>query len=337
MPPSPASTAGSLHAVPSHPIRNVAVIAPDRVSPFELSVAAEVFGIDRSAQGLPLYDFAVCRTQRGPVTTQSGFGIVTPHGLERVEEADLVIVPSWADTDLAPDRRLIRTLWQAVDRGSIVASFCSGAFALAHAGLLDGRRATTHHMYADALAKRFPKIDVDPAVLYVIDRPIMTSAGSSAAIDLCLHIVRENDGSDVATALARRMVVPPQREGGQAQFINHPVPPSAEEERLATLMDWMIEHLEEDLTVDELAARVHMAPRTFARRFREETGTTPHHWLTAQRVHHAQRLLERTDNDIDHIASLCGFGSAATLRHHFARRVGTSPMSYRRTFQVRSA
>lgn len=319
------------------PIRDVAVIAPELISPFELSVACEVFGMDRTDQGLPVYDFAVCGQRRGPIPTLAGFSITTPYGLDRAESADLVIVPTWPDPDLRPKPRVVAALRSALERGARVASFCSGAYALAYAGLLDGRRVTTHHRYARDLAERFPRIEVDPAVLYVIDGPVVTSAGTAAAIDLCLYLVRDSDGPEVATEVARRMVVPPQRTGGQAQFIDRPVPRSAGEQQLAAMMDWMVEHLHEELTVEELARRLHVAPRTFARKFREETGTTPHHWLTAQRVLHAQHLLATTDHDVDRVAELCGFGSAATLRHHFARRVGTSPQHYRRTFGLELA
>jgi AraC family transcriptional activator FtrA len=310
-------------------IRNVAVLAPDPVSPFELGVACEVWGTDRSAQGLPRSDFAVVRWQRGPVATTVGFGIDTPYRLDRADAADLLIVPSWPDPDVPPPPAVCRALRAAVERGAWVAGFCTGVFALAYAGLLDGRRATTHWFHADRFAALFPEIELDAAVLYVAEGPVMTSAGTSAAIDLSLHILRITEGPEVANALARRMVVPPHREGGQAQFIDLPVPTC---DSLAPLLEWMTEHLDRELSVEELAHRALMSPRTFARRFRAETGTTPHHWLVGQRVLHAQRLLETTDADVEAVARLCGFGNAATLRHHFAARVGTSPTRYRQTF-----
>jgi transcriptional regulator GlxA family with amidase domain len=309
-------------------IRNVAVLLPDPVSVFELGVATEVFGLDRSAQGLPLIDFAVVRWQRGPIRTTSGFTIDTPHKLDRAEAADLLIVPSWPDPDMPPPA-VCRALRSAVDRGAWVVGFCSGAFALAHAGLLDGRRATTHWFYAERFAGLFPQIELDPAVLYVAEGPVMTSAGTSAAIDLCLHLLRVTEGPEVANAIARRMIVPPQRDGGQAQYIELPVPSC---DSLAPLLAWMNQHLDQEQSVAELARRALMSPRTFARRFRAETGTTPLHWLTGQRVLHAQRLLETTDQDVESVARLCGFGNAATLRHHFQARVGTSPQRYRRMF-----
>ncbi len=310
-------------------IRNVAVLAPNPVSVFELGVACEVFGTDRSAQGLPRKDFAVVRWQRGPLATTAGFAIDTPHRLDRADAADLLIVPSWPDAATPPPPAVCRTLRAAVARGAWVAGFCSGVFALAHAGLLAGRRATTHWFYADRFAAQFPEIELDPAVLYVAEGPVMTSAGTSAAIDLCLHVLRVTDGPEVANAIARRMVVPPHREGGQAQYVELPVPTC---DSLAPLLEWMTEHLDAEQSVEELARRALMSPRTFARRFRAETGTTPHHWLVGQRVLHAQRLLETTDHDVEAVARSCGFGNAATLRHHFNARVGTSPTRYRRTF-----
>jgi AraC family transcriptional regulator, transcriptional activator FtrA len=310
-------------------IRNVAVLLSSPVSAFELGVACEVFGIDRRAQGIPLVDFAVVRWQRSPLATTAGFTLDTPHRLDRVEAADLLIVPSWPDPTTPPPPAVRRALCAAAARGAWVAGFCTGVFALAHAGLLTGRRATTHWFHAERFADLFPEVDLDPAVLYVADDPVLTSAGTSAAIDLCLHILRVTEGPEVANAIARRMVVPPHREGGQAQYVDLPVPGC---DSLAPLLEWMSGHLDAEQPVEELARRALMSPRTFARRFRAETGTTPHHWLTGQRVLFAQRLLETTDHDVEAVARRCGFGNAATLRHHFSSRVGTSPTRYRRTF-----
>ncbi len=215
-------------------------------------------------------------------------------------------------------------------------SVCTGAFVLGAAGLLDDRPCTTHWRHADALQRRFPRARVDPDVLYVDDGAVLTSAGSAAAIDLGLYIIRQADGVAVANAIARRMVVPPQREGGQRQYVETPVP-SCEADTLEPLLSWMLANLGEDMSVEDLAARVHLSPRTFARRFRAETGATPHHWLTGQRILLAQRLLEESDHGIDSVADLAGFGSAAVLRHHFVRRVGTTPQAYRRTFRRRPA
>jgi len=312
--------------------RSVAVLATTDMSAFEMGVACEVFGTDRSDRGIPLWDFALCLAEPGPLRTRSGFTIDSPHGLDRLAEADLVIVPGWPHLATPPPAAVTDTLRAAVGRGSWVLGFCSGTFALAHAGLLDGQRATTHWHYAEEFRSLFPTVRLDRDVLYVAEGPVQTSAGTSAAIDLSLHVLRLIDGPEVANAVARRMVVPPHRDGGQAQYVERPLP-ADDEHDLTDLLAWMSEHIEEDLTVSRLARRAHMSERTFARRFRAETGTTPHHWLVWQRVLHAQRLLETTELDVDRVAQRSGFGSAATLRHHFLGRVGTAPQRYRRTFR----
>jgi len=317
-------------------LRNVVVVVHNRVEPFELVVLCEVFGTDRSDDGLPVYDFAVVSAQPGLVRTNIGFTIDVPHDLAPLEEADLIAVapPGAPDSESPPE--LLDALRRAVDRGARVLSVCTGAFVLGAAGLLDGRPCTTHWRHADALQQRFPKALVDPDVLFVDDGAILTSAGSAAAIDLGLYIIRQSEGVAVANAIARRMVVPPQREGGQRQYVETPVP-TCDAETLQPLLSWMLANLGEEMSVEDLAARVHLSPRTFARRFRAETGTTPHSWLTGQRVLLAQRLLEDSDYGVDSVADLSGFGSAAVLRHHFLRRVGTTPQAYRRTFRRRPA
>ena len=312
--------------------RSIAVLGTQGLSAFELGVACEVFGTDRSDRGIPLWDFALCLPEPGPIRVRSGFTVDSPYGLDRVATADLVIVPNWPHLTERPPDAVLDALRAAVDRGSWVLGFCSGTFALAYAGLLDGRRATTHWNYAADFRALFPDVDLDRDVLYVAEGPVMTSAGTSAAIDLSLHVLRLVDGPEVANAVARRMVVPPHRDGGQAQYVERPLP-TDDDHDLADLLAWMGEHLEEELSVARLARRAHLSERTFARRFRAETGTTPHHWLTWQRVLHAQRLLETTELDVDRVAERSGFGSAATLRHHFVGRVGTSPQRYRRTFR----
>ena len=322
------------HSLSCPPGRSVAVVVSDLQSVFEMAVACEVFGLDRTEDDIPSWDFAVCSSQPGrPVRARTGFSIDTPYGLDRADVADLVIVPGWPLLAEAPSPALTRMLRRAVDRGAWVLGLCTGTFALAAAGLLDGRRATTHWRLADEFRLRFPDIDLDPNVLYVSDPPVLTSAGTAAAIDLCLYVVRTMDGPKIANAVARRMVVPPHRDGGQAQFIERPVPLDAHEHDLVDLLAWMTRHLDRDLSVEELARRAHLSPRTFARKFLAQAGTTPHRWLTGQRVLHAQQLLEETDLDVDRIAEQCGFGSAATLRHHFTSWVGTSPQRYRRTFR----
>ena len=314
------------------PGRSVAVLGSAGLSAFELGVACEVFGTDRSDRGIPLWDFALCLDAPGPLPTRSGFTVDSPYGLDRLAAADLVIVPNWPQLERPVPGPLVDALHAAADRGAWVLGFCSGTFALAYAGLLTGRRATTHWNYTDRFRALFPDVELDPDVLYVAETPIMTSAGTSAAIDLSLQVLRSVDGPEVANAVARRMVVPPHRDGGQSQYVEHPLPADGDHD-LADLLAWMTEHLEDELTVAGLARRAHLSERTFARRFRAETGATPHSWLTWQRVLLAQRLLETTELDVDQVARRCGFGGPATLRHHFLGRVGTSPQRYRRSFR----
>jgi transcriptional regulator GlxA family with amidase domain len=311
-------------------ISNVAVIVYDGVAPFELGVLCEAWGVDRSDQDLPTFDFAVCTPTPGTVRTSMGFDLGVQRDLSRAEEADLVAVPA-VDRHAPVPEPVLAALRSAHDRGAQILSVCTGAFALGEAGLLDGRRCTTHWMYTDELAARFPAAEVVPEVLYVDADPVVTSAGSAAGLDASLHLWRKQFGGAAASMVARRMVVPPQREGGQAQFIVAAVP-DCRSETLAPLLGWIADNLDQDLSVEALADRAAMSPRTFARRFRAETGTTPHSWVTHQRVLRAEELLERTDRSIDWIAGEVGFGNAATLRHHFSRIRGVSPQRYRRIF-----
>jgi transcriptional regulator GlxA family with amidase domain len=318
-------------------LTNVAVVVLDGVSPFELGVLCEVFGSDRTAQGLPGYDFAVVAGEPGPLRTDTGLELRTPYGLDRLEQADLVAVPAAADSrvlrgaDTLPGP-LLAALRRTVDRGARVLSVCTGAFVLGAAGLLDDRRCTTHWAHAEELALRFPHAKVDPSVLYVDDDPVITSAGTAAGIDACLYLVRKEQGSKVANAIARRMVVPPHRDGGQAQFVERPVAGPATDS-LAGILSWMERHLDRPVTIDDLADRAAMSGRTFARRFVAETGTTPQRWLTSQRVLLAQELLEETDATIDAVAERSGFGNATALRHHFRIWRSTTPQAYRRQFR----
>lgn len=315
-------------------LRDVVAVVGERVAAFELGVLAEVFGLDRSGAGLPSYDFAVAAVHPGLVPTTSGYAVQVQHGLQRLAQADLIAVPSWTTADLPVPPELVTALHAAIDRGARLLSVCSGAFLLAAAGLLDGRRSATHWQYAALLADRYPLVQVDADVLYVDAGQVITSAGTAAAIDACLYLVRAEHGAAVANALARRMVVAPHRSGGQAQFVEAPVP-SADATDLAALLGWARAHLAERLTVAVLARRAHMSQRTFARRFAAATGTTPHRWLLDQRLAHAEHLLETTDLTIDDVARRCGLGSSDTLRHQFARRRQTSPQAFRRTFQAR--
>jgi len=318
-------------------LQNVVALVHDGVGAFGLGVVSEVFGYDRSADGLPAYDFAVAGEQLGPVRTDTGLSIVVEHTLERVAAADLVCVLGWEDTGREPPEALCQVLRETVARGGRIMSHCSGAFVVAAAGLLEGRTVATHWRHAAELARRYPDVRVDADVLYVDDDPIFSSAGTAAGIDTCLYLLRQEHGATVANAIARRMVVPPHRDGGQAQYIQTPVPDVDESCRLREVLLWAQQHLEAPLSVDDLAGRALMSPRSFARHFTAATGTSPHAWLLSQRIALAQQLLEQTALSIDEVAHLSGFGAATTLRNHFSRKLGTSPQAYRRTFQSSTA
>ena len=313
-------------------LRNVAVIVLPEVAVFELGVLCELFGYDRTAEGLPAYDFAVCSIDGGPVASRAGFDVAVRHDLSRVEQADLVVVAPYDNPHYEPPEPVLAALRRAHERGAWVMSVCTGAFALGAAGLLDGRRCTTHWLHTARLARLYPAAIVDPDVLYVQDGRILTSAGTAASIDAGLHLLRQVHSTAVATMIARRMVVPPHRDGGQAQYIETPLK-AIECATLQPVLAAVIETLDRPHTVDTMAELAHMAPRTFARRFRDETGATPHDWLTNQRLLLARRLLEDSDLGVDAIAVRAGFGSAATLRHHFAQRLSTTPQAYRATFR----
>jgi len=310
---------------------NVAVLISEGVSPFELGAASEVFGIDRSELGVPWYRFRVCAVEPGPVPTCTGFDVVAPYGLEALAWAHTIVVAPPGDGIEQP-QVVLDAIARAHRRGTRMLSLCTGALVLAAAGVLDGRPATTHWRHSEELARRFPLVCVDPAVLYVDDGLILTSAGSAAAIDLCLHVVANDFGADVANSLARRMVVPPHRDGGQAQFIETPLGPIDPGDRFAGTIEWAQSHLHETITIETLADRAAMSPRSFARRFHEATGSTPYRWVLRQRVLLAQRLLETSDLGVELIAERCGLAPPA-LREQFQRTVGTSPSRYRSTFR----
>nr|WP_296066055.1 helix-turn-helix domain-containing protein [uncultured Actinoplanes sp.] len=312
-------------------LRNVAVLALPEVAVFELGVLCELFGYDRTAEGLPGYDFAVCTVDGRPVRTHAGFSIDVQADLSRLDEADLVAVVPYGPVGEEPPE-VLAALRRAYERGAWVMSVCTGAFALGAAGLLDDRRCTTHWRHTAELARRHPSAKVDADVLYVQDGKILTSAGTAASIDAGLHLIRQEQGSAAATMIARRMVVPPHRDGGQAQYVEAPLP-VIECEKLQPVLIRVIETLDQPHSVETMAALAHMAPRTFARKFRGETGATPHDWLTNQRLLLARRLLEDSDLSVDAIAVRAGFGSAATLRHHFGQRLSTTPQAYRGLFR----
>jgi transcriptional regulator GlxA family with amidase domain len=312
-------------------ISSVAVLAYEGVSTFGLGVTAEIFGCDRSAEGLPSYEYTVTAAAPGVIRTDVGLPIVVEAGLDRLSAADLGIVVCWDQTDVLPPESVCAALRAITERGGRVLSQCTGAFVLAAAGLLDGRRATTHWKWAAELASRYPAVDVDPDVLYVADGPVITSAGTAAGIDACLHLLRLEHGAAVANAVARRMVVPPHRDGGQAQYVPVIVSEAEDSANLAAVQQWTLHHLGEPISVDDLAARAVMSPRNFARQFAARTGTTPHQWLIGQRLCRAQELLEHTGEPVEQIAARCGL-TPLMLRRHFAHRYGTTPQAYRRTF-----
>ena len=310
-------------------MRSVVLALYEGAMLFEAATAIEVFGVARGIAD-PWYDFTVC----GPKAAWLGelARVATSDGFGPMARADTVIVPSCHDVAADPPADVVAALRAAHARGARIMSLCTGAFVLAAAGLLDGRRVTTHWGHAPELARRYPRVEVDADVLYVDDDPILTSAGKAACMDLSLHVVRTDHGAAAANTLARRLVVPPHRSGGQAQFIAAPSP--ATDSPLETVMRWALEQLHEPLTVEQLATHANMSSRNLARHFVATTGTTPLRWLHNQRLHRAQELLETTDLGIDMIATRTGMGTAATLRRHFNRTIGVAPDTYRRTFRA---
>jgi transcriptional regulator GlxA family with amidase domain len=313
-------------------MHRIAVLALDSVVAFDLSVPAQIFGHDDERER---YELRVCGAEPGPVASSTGFAIVADHGPEALAWADTVIVPGVGDRIAARPPAVLDALRTADARGARIVSICTGAFVLAEAGLLDGRRAATHWRDAPTLAARHPAVEVNSDVLWVDDGWVLTSAGVAAGIDLCLHLVRKDLGTEHANRIARRMVVAPHRTGGQAQFVDQPVASPAGD-ALAATCAWMLEHLAEPLTVAAMARHAARSERSFARHFLAATGTTPQRWLHAQRVLHARRLLEATDLPVEAVAQEAGFGTATSLRTHFARATRTTPAAYRRAFTLRS-
>lgn len=319
----------------STPFRSVAAYAYPGAAAFGLGIASEVFGFDRTGRGLPGFDFALCGDQPGQVRTDAGITLVVEHGLDRLAAADLVVLSSWQDFTRDPSAELLDAVRGAYDRGALLAAHCTGVYPLALAGLLDGRRATTHWRWTQEIARRCPAVALAPEVLYVDEGRIVTGAGAAAGIDLFLYLLRREHGAAVATAVARDMVVPPHRDGGQAQYVSVPVPVDCDDERLSDVIGWARANLERPLTVEQLAGRALMSPRSFARQFKEATGTTPRAWLLGQRLHRAEELLETADLPVEEVARRVGFGTAAALREQFVRRRGVSPRDYRRAFAGR--
>ncbi|MFB4301077.1 helix-turn-helix domain-containing protein [Actinomadura sp. NTSP31] len=315
----------------------VSVLAFDGMAPFELGSVVEVFGLPRPELGVPWYDLRVCSLERGPMRAVGGFTMAAEHDLETFASADTVMVVAVADVHGDPSPEVVAALRKAHARGARVVSICSGAFALAAAGLLDNRDATTHWRYADLLQRRYPDVRVTPDVLYVDGDDVLTGAGSAAGLDMCLHLVRKDHGARVANAVARRLVVPPHREGGQAQFVEAAVTaPAADgaDDAIARSMRWALAHLAEPITVARMAREAHLAPRTFIRHFNRQTGTSPLRWVVTQRIMAALPLLEEGTAPVERIAAAVGFESPVTFRHHFGRAMRTSPSAYRRTFRA---
>jgi transcriptional regulator GlxA family with amidase domain len=304
----------------------IAVIAFDGITPFHLSVPGMVF---RDAA----FDLKICSADPSPLRTTGGFDISVQHGLQALGRADIVILPTWHDDCRPAPARLLEALKRAHRRGARIVGLCLGAFPLAEAGLLDGRRATTHWAFADTLAARHPAVAVDREVLYVDDE-VLTSAGVAAGLDCCLHLLRQLCGAEAANHVARQLVVAPHRQGGQAQFIERPVPVSGSDDRFAQVLDWVNQRLADNHSIDALAARAAMSRRNFTRHFRDATGTSFKQWLLNQRVAHAQRLLETSDVSIELVAQEAGFGSSLSLRQHFRTALRTSPSEYRRQFRA---
>ncbi|SPC17446.1 GlxA family transcriptional regulator [Cupriavidus taiwanensis] len=313
-------------------MHTVAVIAFEGISPFHLSVPCIVFGDDLDRLGVPRYRLLICGEKPGLISTMSGFRIEVEHNLSVLEQADTVIMPAWRDPAERAPQALLDALRCASARGARIAGLCLGTFVVAEAGLLDGRTAATHWAWADDFAQRYPRVRLDRDSLYIDDGAILTSAGTAAALDCCLHLVRRDHGAEVANRVARRMVVAPHRHGGQAQYIEHPLPQADGADRLGMTLDWAIAHLSEPLTLDTLAEKAGMSRRNFTRRFKEKTGTTVTQWVLNHRLTAARRLLETTDKGVDLVAELVGFGSAVSLRQHFTEALAVSPSAYRRQF-----
>jgi transcriptional regulator GlxA family with amidase domain len=311
------------------------VVAFARISPFHLSVPCVVFG--EAHPDTPVFQFDVVACEKGPLSTTAGFSITAPMGLAALRHAHTIIVPSWRDPTEPAPAALLRALCAAHARGATVVGLCLGAFVLAQAGLLNGRRATTHWAYADVFAAQFPQINLDRKVLYVDDGSILTSAGTAAGIDCCLHLLRRQYGSAVANRVARRLVIAPHRQGGQAQFIAQPLPTTTRSSNLSNLLEWLRAHLQEPHTLDSLAQRCAMGRRTFSRQFKQATAYSLVQWLVRERLAYCQRLLESTDQSLENIAALVGFGSAQSLRQHFKAAYGISAQDWKKSFRQTSA
>ncbi|CAI1598819.1 Multiple antibiotic resistance protein marA [Serratia quinivorans] len=312
----------------------VGIVVFNNIIPFHLSVPCAVFEKALNSNGEPAYQLLICATEPGPLKTNAGFSIVADHGLAALAQADMVIVPSWCNPEVPPSPQLIDALLDAHARGATLVGLCVGSFVLAAAGLLNGRPATTHWQWMADFLRRYPQVSIDQNVLYVDDGDIVTSAGTAASIDCCLHLVRKHCGAESANAVARQLVVPPHRQGGQAQFIEQPVYNTVGGDRFMQTLSWATENLQHPLTLDALADKACMSRRSFTRRFQQTTGTSVMQWLLNQRLAMAQRFLEKTDQPVERIAQAAGFATALSMRRHFQRQFKTSPSLYRKEFRV---
>jgi AraC family transcriptional regulator, transcriptional activator FtrA len=320
-------------SVPTGPL--VAVLAYDGLCTFEFGVAYEIFGLDRPEMGQGWYRYRLAAIEQGRLRVAGGLSVEADGDLNLLDDADLIIVPGWRGKDAPVPQALVLALQAAYRRGARLVSLCSGVFVIAATGLLDGQRATTHWRYTDALSERHPAIRIEPDVLYVDNGSILTAAGSAAGIDLCLHIVRRDFGAEAANRVARRLVVPPHRDGGQAQYIERPIPVSYESQRLGALIDWMRDNIAEAQALPALATRAGMSLRTFQRRFEEMTGLAPGAWIIRERVNRAREILEGSPHlSVETVADLCGFRAPETLRHHFRSLIGVTPAAYRHRFAL---
>lgn len=310
----------------------VVAVAYDGLCTFEFGCTVELFALQRPELNVPWYEFTVCAQERGSIRAMGGIAVAVPNSLKELECADTIVLPGWRNADEIPPKPLVAAVRRAYQRGARVCSICSGVFVLAAAGVLDGRRATTHWRYAERLAARYPAIRVDANALYVDEGQVVTSAGSAAGLDMLLHLVRRDFGARVANQVARRLVIPPHRQGDQAQFVPRPVA-ADERGRLAKLLDWIRAHLAQAHTIDSLAARAAMSPRTLQREFRTATGQAAYEWLLRERIERAKELLETRSDPLPRIAEQVGIGSMESLRHHFRRAVGTTPAAYREQFR----
>jgi AraC family transcriptional activator FtrA len=312
----------------------VAVLGFDGMAPFELGVAAEVFALPRPELQVGWwYSFALCAERPGPLTVVGGFTVDAPFGLRTLARADTIVIPGTADVHRDPSGEVLATLRRAHARGGRLLSICSGAFVLAATGLLDGQVAATHWRYASLLASRFPRVRVDPDVLYIDAGQIVTSAGTAAGIDACLHLVRRDHGAEIANRVARRMVVAPHRDGGQAQFIEQPVPAAHGDDPVGAVIAQVLSRIDQQLSVEQLASQAHLSPRQFSRRFKATTGSPPGRWLIDRRIDASLPLLERDSRGIEEIAHITGFPTPSAFRKHFRRRIGLSPQAYRQRFR----